>query len=654
MEGVEVDGESISPEEFESDAGWLSSHRQRNSRAVSKLRLTPEQARDSRRSSTPLGRSTKRTRNSQPPRAPQLPKEHIKIILRPRDGLDVRKLSDAHIRDAVFTAANIVPREAEEDILRTNPTKNIVLISTPTMANAEKYNSIRKLRVDDTIYETTAYAAPPEDTVKGVIHHIPSYDTADDITRSLVYKKNPTILQARRMGKTNSVVIIFEGKRVPYFVYYRGAEYRCLLHKKKHEVCDLCGRLGHRSDVCPAPEDKVCKGCGARNPGEDHACDPKCALCGKDHATGDKTCRQRFRTPFLLKQRQWEKENRLQHQQSQQKRDQHQRPSSLHQEDDGNLKSPTGILRNTENYNGSKQGHLENSDEGGKRSRSSSFPRLPSLSDGPHVTATGGQHRSRSKSPGGGQRRASRSGSRSSRVSETNADTSPTAVFRGQVSGNTVSWAETVSHSKAPLGVKSDRQGPARGQDKNDQLEQELTRIRQMMEHVTRENIALKKEIARLKDGLGNKAGQKTEIEQARASEVQTQVEMDTTNETERMAPPPHKKKREQNEKPQASPSEESTFEQLESRIENKIDHTLEEFGKKIENMFSTFAQDITNKIAGLNARITAIEMGSTNPPPQVTASVGPIKGVKPYARPTSVDSPKINRSDTPNWNGSE
>ncbi|KAH9361160.1 hypothetical protein HPB48_003022 [Haemaphysalis longicornis] len=192
MEVVEVNGESISAEEFESDAGWLSSHRQRNSRAISKLCLTAEQLATARRSSTPATKhSTKRSRNSQPPRAPQLPKEDIKIIPRPRDGLNVKKLSDAQIRDAVFAAASFTRDEAEEDILQSNPTKNIVIISTPTMVNAEKYNSIRKLRVGDAVYETVAYAAPPEDTVKAVIHRIPSYDTAEDITRSMVYNKNP-------------------------------------------------------------------------------------------------------------------------------------------------------------------------------------------------------------------------------------------------------------------------------------------------------------------------------------------------------------------------------------------------------------------------------------------------------------------------------
>ncbi|KAH9378661.1 hypothetical protein HPB48_008503 [Haemaphysalis longicornis] len=92
---------------------------------------------------------------------------------------------------------------------------------------------------------------------------------------------------------------------------------------------------------------------------------------------------------------------------------------------------------------------------------------------------------------------------------ETTQATSPTAGSRGEVNGNTVSWVETVSRSKARLSVKSDGQGPARGQDTNDKIEQELRRIRQMLEQVTRENIALKEEIARIKHTHADKAVEK-------------------------------------------------------------------------------------------------------------------------------------------------
>lgn len=175
-----------------------------------------------------------------------------------------------------------------------------------------------------------------------------------------------------------------------------------------------------------------------------------------------------------------------------------------------------------------------------------------------------------------------------------------------------------------------------------------------MLEQVTRENIVLKEEIARLKHNQAEKAVEQKQLKLACASELQNQVEMDTTTEQETTAPPPFKKKKEPNEKLPASRAKESPLEGFESRIENKIDSTLETFGKKFENMFSTYAQDISQQIGSLTARITALEMGPLHPPPQATTSVGPIKVAKPYARPTTFDSPKTSRSDTPNRNGSE
>ncbi|KAG0444277.1 hypothetical protein HPB47_013973 [Ixodes persulcatus] len=41
-----------------------------------------------------------------------------------------------------------------------------------------------------------------------------------------------------------------------------------------------------------------------------HACSPSCGICGKAHPTGDTRCKQRFKTPYILKQRQWEKKKK--------------------------------------------------------------------------------------------------------------------------------------------------------------------------------------------------------------------------------------------------------------------------------------------------------------------------------------------------------
>ncbi|KAM7290262.1 hypothetical protein ISCGN_026909 [Ixodes scapularis] len=323
------------------------------------------------------GNRKPRQRHRKQRQQPALPREDIKIILRPREGLDVTKVSSARLRDGVFCAIGLKEQDAEGDLLRVNPEKNIIVTSTPSMDRAKKYNPISKICIADKTYEVTAYAAPPEDTAKGVIHNIPDYDTAEDITRSLVYNKNPTILQAQRMGKTNSAVIVFEGNTVPYYVYYRGAEYRCFLHKKKHEVCSTCGKVGHRMDVCPTPEDKICRSCGTKNPREGHKCDPKCALCCGDHPTGDKNCKNRFQTPYLLWKRQREKE----------------RQNGAGQYGGHRNAESTSVLGGGEGGGRTK--------ERGTRDRSGSFPRLPHRGSGSDNDAgQRQQRRSRSKSRG--------------------------------------------------------------------------------------------------------------------------------------------------------------------------------------------------------------------------------------------------------------
>ncbi|KAH7950086.1 hypothetical protein HPB49_019493 [Dermacentor silvarum] len=73
------------------------------------------------------------------------------------------------------------------------------------------------------------------------------------------------------MGNTNSVLIVFDGKQVPYDVYYRGAEYKCYLHNKYIEVCDICGTVGHSADVCPTLTQKKWDSCDTLNPPAAHS-----------------------------------------------------------------------------------------------------------------------------------------------------------------------------------------------------------------------------------------------------------------------------------------------------------------------------------------------------------------------------------------------
>ncbi|KAL1445391.1 hypothetical protein MTO96_045043 [Rhipicephalus appendiculatus] len=113
------------------------------------------------------------------------------------------------------------------------------------------------------------------------------------------------VVNAKRLGSTTIVIVLFSGNRVPTTVCYAGVITRCALYRKQIDFCRQCNRIGHKGDVCPNPTDRLCPGCGAFNQYRDHTCKPKCRMCGKDHATADRNCKAKIKKPFIVKQRQW-------------------------------------------------------------------------------------------------------------------------------------------------------------------------------------------------------------------------------------------------------------------------------------------------------------------------------------------------------------
>ncbi|KAH7934688.1 hypothetical protein HPB51_028946 [Rhipicephalus microplus] len=306
MEVVEVEGTEIAPEDATLEVGWISSHRNKQRKHASNAPASPTGQGSA--SDTPMLNGSAQ-RIPRKPRQPRLPDDHVKVVIRPRNGLNLFKGGggEAPLRDDILCEVDLHATLLNEDIYHTCVEANLIVVSTSHLSNAEIYSRISKLQVETETYDVRAYVTSPENTAKGVIHNIPPYDSPEDISASLVNDRNPRILQARRMGKTNFVLIVFDDDKVPFHVYYRGAEYKCYLHKKRTEVCDKCGAVGHRSDVCPKPNAVICTLCGTANPATAHPRTLKCLLCVQAHQTGDKTCPQRYQTPRLLIYRRQEK-----------------------------------------------------------------------------------------------------------------------------------------------------------------------------------------------------------------------------------------------------------------------------------------------------------------------------------------------------------
>lgn len=303
-----VEGEDIDPEDCNEIAGWkiIAPRASRTGKGACLTKDTtptgtpPPQASNGKA-------STVRKSIVRQSKMPPLPEDDIKIIIRIRGGLNIARLGITRVADAITTAACIETSGRENDIICPNLQQNIVVVSTPLEENATKYATIRDIIINDHTHEVAAYRAAPHETCKGVIRNIPLSENEDALNRKIVNAHNPLALAAKRIKETNTVVIAFDGYKVPNYIRYGNALIRCALYRKQIDNCYACGRLGHRADVCPSPDEPICRGCGTPNPTEAHNCTPQCSLCGEEHITAGKECRQRFQLPYVVRKRRIEK-----------------------------------------------------------------------------------------------------------------------------------------------------------------------------------------------------------------------------------------------------------------------------------------------------------------------------------------------------------
>ncbi|KAH7979046.1 hypothetical protein HPB49_007896 [Dermacentor silvarum] len=209
------------------------------------------------------------------PKPPPLPANDYKIIVRIRGGLDCSKIHSCVLRQIILKAAGLpINEHTAQDQLHVNEISNTILVSTPNMDRADSYNTIRTLNFNGTTYEVATPVADPSDTCRGVIL-LPIDSPEQAILPTLIsYNPDLTVGSARRLGNTESILITFQGKRVPYYINYEGCALRCIPYRQKIEACTRCRKVGHRQDVCPFSTDTR----STLDPSMDHDCKPVCIV----------------------------------------------------------------------------------------------------------------------------------------------------------------------------------------------------------------------------------------------------------------------------------------------------------------------------------------------------------------------------------------
>ncbi|KAG0434856.1 hypothetical protein HPB47_018828 [Ixodes persulcatus] len=278
---VEVEGEEIMPEEVSKKFGWRVAGEKKTQVQESKLSLTPV--------------------NAGPAAAGHRRPQRKKIQEKATQGSEDACVAEARYQDrhasqgwpehwrTIVVAANVSGEEVTQDVICPNKQQNIVVVITHKRENADRYSAVRSLTINGMAHEVSAYVTAPHGTVKGVKRGVLFTDTVQETNDYTVQGYNPTAMEANRIGKTTTVVIAFDGDKVQNYIKYGNLLIECSLYRKQIDMCCRCGRLGHRMDVCPNSENRICRGCGIKNPKKSHVCsNPKCSLCGGNHLSADK------------------------------------------------------------------------------------------------------------------------------------------------------------------------------------------------------------------------------------------------------------------------------------------------------------------------------------------------------------------------------
>ncbi|KAL3255189.1 hypothetical protein MRX96_046680 [Rhipicephalus microplus] len=179
---------------------------------------------------------------------PPLPPNAIRVVVRPRGQLRLLDVPTPRLMKAVQAALQTTL--PDDFCLRIHPTNNTFTAATTHSAAAELLKTLTSLTIGGHAYPCMAYVAPPPGATRGVISNAFDDETPTQLYEDLV-KRNPeySILAARRMGKTHSILITFDANEVPHSIKYMGAIHRCTPYRGSPDACTNCRLPGHRHDV---------------------------------------------------------------------------------------------------------------------------------------------------------------------------------------------------------------------------------------------------------------------------------------------------------------------------------------------------------------------------------------------------------------------
>ncbi|KAH9371680.1 hypothetical protein HPB48_011823 [Haemaphysalis longicornis] len=203
-----------------------------------------------RRNGNPTGALKRLTTEA---RLSKLPEDHFRVIVHPRDGIGVKKMDKMTFMKAIAMATGVSYEQRKHDMLCPIYEPNTYNISTPRMENDKAYVQLEELQIGGKTCAAAVYLAAQKNACKGVTRGVGLVHTDKDLAKMFVNKRNPTILDAKRIQNAKAVVLLINGMKVPGYVMIGDCLVQCSLFRSQHDVRYASGKAGHRADVCINP-----------------------------------------------------------------------------------------------------------------------------------------------------------------------------------------------------------------------------------------------------------------------------------------------------------------------------------------------------------------------------------------------------------------
>ncbi|KAH7944460.1 hypothetical protein HPB52_019921 [Rhipicephalus sanguineus] len=173
---VVVDGTDVSREELD-QPGWMEAHKALGSGRTTKKAAagafmdasatskqtdasqTASQKSIAEKSGASKPGEPSRPRRRAPP--PQMPANDYKIVVRPRDELNLSVCSEAEIADCIRKTLRFPDTTTITDVVQVNRAQNLVLISTPDEGRAKTYSGLSEILLHGKSYKKTYIASHP-------------------------------------------------------------------------------------------------------------------------------------------------------------------------------------------------------------------------------------------------------------------------------------------------------------------------------------------------------------------------------------------------------------------------------------------------------------------------------------------------------------